>query len=163
MPTTSNTTIGVSLGSRYVGTAVLVGTELRDWRIRVIRGETLIDKLQRLTSILARLLDTYCPTSIVIKKVRLSSSSSTMDRLQLEAREFLRQHGVTVHEYTLYQLKARLLPGGRVNKTKLVESIVFQFPVLFQEWEREKSLKHSYRIAMYEAVALANTPDTRAR
>ncbi|MBI5021146.1 MAG: hypothetical protein HZB59_06905 [Ignavibacteriales bacterium] len=156
MPTASNTTIGINLGSRYVGTAVIIGTELREWRLRVIRGKTYIEKFQRLTSILSRLVDSYSPTSVTLKKFHSSRSSPMLDRLQLEAKAYLQENGITVHEYTLDQIKAWLLPGKRVSKAKLAEFIVAQYPILFEEWGREKLLRRPYHMVVFESVALAN-------
>src|SRR6267143_3941580 len=156
MPTTRTTTIGINVGSRYVGTAVIIGTELRDGRIRVIRRTSPIEKFQTLTSILSRLLDAYSPTLVAMKKLHPSRSSSILDRMGIEAKEFLEQHGVGVHEFTLAQLKARLLPGQRANKINLAEYMVSQYPILFEDWDRERSLRRPYRMAMFEAVALAN-------
>lgn len=156
MLTASSTTIGINLGSRYIGTAVIIGTELRDWRLRVIRGKTLIKKFQRLTSILANLIESYSPALVTLKKFHPSRSSPILDRLQLEAKTYLQENGITVHEYTLDQIKVRLLPGKRVSKAKLTEFIVAQYPILFEEWGREKSLKRSYRMSMFEAIAVAS-------
>jgi len=66
------TTIGINIGTRYVGYAVIVGSELRDWRLKVVRGRDLIDKFQWLSEVLARLTEAYPPTSVAIK--RLSAS-----------------------------------------------------------------------------------------
>ena len=156
MPTASRTTIGINLGARYAGIAVIIGTELRDWRIRVIKGKALIEKFQSLSSILSRLVDTYAPVTIVLKKLHPSRTSATLNRLQLEAKAFLDQKGVTVQEYTLNQLKMRLLPGQRSNKINLTEFVVALHPILVAEWERECSLKRAYRMVMFEAVALAS-------
>ncbi|MBI1805094.1 MAG: hypothetical protein HYR77_11600 [Ignavibacteria bacterium] len=134
---------------------MIVGTELRDWRIKVIHGKLLVEKFQCLTSILSRLVDSYAPGTIVLKKSHPSRTSTTLNRLQLEAKAFLEQKGVMVQEYTLNQLKMRLLPTKKVNKIKLSEFIVLQHPILFERWEREISLRRPYHMAMFEAVALA--------
>jgi len=155
MSTTGTTTIGINLGSRYVGIAVIVDAELREWRLRILRGKTLIEKFQRLTSILARLVDSYSPNSVVLKKIRPARSSPMLNHLQLEAKAFLQQNAVTVHEYTLNQIKMRVIPGKQVNKTKLAEYIVAQYPILFEEWEREISSKRHYRTVVFEAIALS--------
>jgi Holliday junction resolvasome RuvABC endonuclease subunit len=155
MPT-STTTIGINLGTRYAGIAVIIGTELRDWRIRVIKGKTLIEKFQGLTPILSRLVDTYMPSTVVLKKSHPSRTSATLHRLQLETKAFLNQRGIKVQEYTLNQLKMRLLPAEKVNKIKLSEFIVSQYPILFVQWQREISFKRPYHTAMFEAVALAS-------
>ena len=151
------TTIGINLGTRYVGIAVIIGSELRDWRIRVIKGKELIDKFQCLTGILARLIDSYAPSVVVLKKPHPMKTSPVLNRIQLEAKAFLEQNGVTVQEYTLNQLKMRLLPDQKsLNKIKLAEFITSQYPILFEEWKREIGLKRPYRMAMFEAVALAS-------
>jgi Holliday junction resolvasome RuvABC endonuclease subunit len=154
---TEPTTIGINLGTRYAGIAVIVGAELRDWRIKVINGKTLIEKFQCLTGILTRLLHTYTPGLVVLKKSHPSRTSETLSRLQLEAKAFLEQQDFLVKEYTLEQLKMRLLPGKRANKIKLTEFVVTKYPILLTDWERECSLKRSYRMAMFEAVALASS------
>ena len=148
-------TIGLSIGTRYVGYAVIVGSELRDWRLKVVQGTELIDKFQWLTGVLARLTETYPPTSVAIKRLSASRSSPMLERLVLEAKAYLQCHGVLVHELTLSRVKASLLPGQRVNKIRLAEYIVSQYPILLQEWQRERALKHPYRMMIFEAVALA--------
>ena len=51
----------------------------------------------------------------------------------------------------------QLLPAQRASKIRLAEFIVSRYPVLDEEWKRESSLKHAYRMAMFEAVALGAT------
>lgn len=60
-----------------------------------------------------------------------------------------------VQEFTLNQLKTRLLPAEKVNKVKLTEFVVSQYPILFGEWERERSLRRPYHMVMFEVVATA--------
>lgn len=150
------TSIGINIGTRYVGIAVMVGTELRDWRIRVVQGIELVDKFQWLTGMLARLFEIYPPTSVAIKGRSASRTSPALEGLVLEAKEYLQDQGVTVREFTLGRVKAILFSGQRANKIQLAEYIVSKYPVLSQEWQREQSLRRPYRMMMFEAVALAD-------
>src|ERR1041385_168592 len=125
------TTIGISIGTRYVGYAVIVGSELRDWRLKIVQGMELVDKFQWLTGILAKLVETYAPASVAIKRLSASRSSPTLERLVLETKAYLESCcGVSVHELTLSKLKACLLPGQRANKFMLAEYVVSKHPVL---------------------------------
>lgn len=149
------TIIGLNLGTRYVGIAVLKGTELRDWRIRSLRGRTLVEKFQRLTAILGRLVDRYEPTAVALKKPHPSRSSTGLNQIQAEAKAFLEQNGVTVNEYTIDDLKGLLLPGGQANRSSLAEYVTTAYPILTSEYSQEKKARHAYHVRVFEALAAA--------
>src|SRR5258707_8590079 len=98
MPTARPTTIEINLGTRYIGIAVIVGTELREWRLKVVGGNTLIEKFRRLTLILAPMVDSYQPIAMGLKKCHPSKSSPILDRLELDVKAYLQGNGIGVQE-----------------------------------------------------------------
>lgn len=148
------TIIGISPGSRYLGVAILKGSKLIDWRIKVIRAKTLIERINILERIILKLNRIYRPNYIALKGVHSSRSSRQLDGLLIAIREFSERLEIDIHEYSLEKIKAILLDGKKGNKRMLGEHLASMYPVLYREL-REKKNTDKYRIKIFEAVAVA--------
>ncbi len=72
------TVIGINPGTRYLGISVFHETELRDWRIKVIKGKCQKEKIERGMMIVSSLVEEYKPNVLSIKRIHPSRSSQDL-------------------------------------------------------------------------------------
>lgn len=150
------TIIGINPGTRYLGISVFHGSELRDWRVKVIKGKLPKEKIKRAMTIVSGLIKQYKPSALAIKKVHTSRSSLNLNKLVTKIKKSSKSKKLKIYEYSIKELETFFSPEGRVNKKKMTEIIASKYPVLFNEFNREKDRKNPYHIRMFEAVALGS-------
>lgn len=148
------TIIGINPGSRYIGIAVFRGSELHDWSIKVIKGNSSHATLKKAKRVITQCLERYAPNAIAIKKLHPSRSSPYLIKLVADITDLARQKGITVSAYSIKDLERFFVGEEKTNKRTLTEAIVSTYPVLYHELNREKHHRNPYHIRMFEAVAL---------
>jgi Holliday junction resolvasome RuvABC endonuclease subunit len=149
------TILGINPGTRYLGIAVFHGAELRDWRVKVMKGKWSKEKLVKISSMIADFIERLQPDVLAIKKLHPSRSSKNIDKLIEELKMFADTKKIPVYEYPIKFIEAFLWPARKVNKRQLAELMADKFSMLFSEWEKEKNGKNSYYMRMFEAVFVA--------
>jgi Holliday junction resolvasome RuvABC endonuclease subunit len=147
--------IGINPGTRYLGIAVLDGSELLDWRIKALEGKWSEEKIKKVTEILSELFDQYEPNVLVIKKLHPSRRTENLLRLTNKIKDFVRQKKMKVFKYSIKEIEKLLIEGEKLNKRNLIEAMVKLYPMLHHDLKIEQSHKNRYHVRMFEAVALA--------
>jgi Holliday junction resolvasome RuvABC endonuclease subunit len=147
--------IGINPGTRYLGIAVLDGSELLDWRIKTLEGKWSEEKIKKAIKILSELFKQYEPNVLVIKKLHPSRRSENLLRLTNKIKNFVRQKKMKVFKYSIKEIEKILIKGEKLNKRNLIEAMVKLYPALHNDLKIEQSHKNRYHIRMFEAVALA--------
>lgn len=155
MPHKPPSVLAVNPGSRYLGIAVMQGTLLRDWRVKVLKGKSTTQKRKKATRILMAHLLRYRPTALAIKSLNHARSSKRLNLLTDDLSSTAERHGLQVCRYSLIRMQFFFAPSRRINKAELAEIIAAQYPDLSYELLREKTAKNPYHIRLFEAVALA--------
>ena len=148
------TILGINPGSRYIGMAVFRGPELRDWRVKVIKGKWSKEKMKKLMTIVSDLIERYRPRALAIKKLHPSRTSPDLDRLVARVKALSQRKGIRVCEYSIGELEAFFCPWERTSKRRMAEVIASQYPIVLPELTKEKGNKNPYHLRMFEAVAL---------
>jgi Holliday junction resolvasome RuvABC endonuclease subunit len=146
--------IGINPGSKYLGLAVIQGSDLRYWGIKTVRGRWSKEKIEKTKEILSDLINQYDLNLLAIKNLHPSRSSKNLKRLVAGIKEFSRRRGLRVHEYSMKDLEKFFSPEKKINKKRMAELVAAEYPFLFQTLEKEKKNKNPYAIRMFEAVAL---------
>ena len=147
--------IGINPGTRYLGIAVLQGSELRDWRVKVLKGKWSKEKMKKAIEIISEFIECYERGVLAIKKLHPSRRSRNLVQLAARIKEFSKRKGLKVYQYSIKDVEEFFIEEDKLNKKNLVEAIISEYPALFHELKREKSHKNPYFIRMFEAVALA--------
>ncbi len=150
------TVIGINPGTRYLGISVFHETELRDWRVKVIKGKCQKEKIERGVMIVSRLVEEYKPNALAIKRIHPSKSSQHLNMMVTKIKELSRRKKLKVYEYSIKELEDFFSTGGKINKKKMAENIALKYPDLSNEFNREKKQKNPYHTRMFEAVALGS-------
>ena len=148
--------LGINPGTKYLGIAVHLGSELRDWRVKTIHGKWSREKMKKIKMIILSFIDQYEPNILAIKKLHPSRSSQNLKYLVTKIKELSKNNGLKVYQYSTKELENFFQLEEKTNKTKMAKTLASEYPDLFHEFNREKSNKNTYYIRMFEAVALAS-------
>ena len=148
--------IGVNPGTRYLGIAVLYGSELMDWRIKVLEGMWSKEKIKKALEIMSELIDQYEANALVIKRLRPSRRSESLLRLANKIKEFSKRKKLKIFQYSIKEIEGFFIEDGKLNKRNLIEAMVKLYPILHHDLNKERSQKNPYYFRMFEAVALAS-------
>lgn len=147
--------IGINPGTRYLGIAVLDGSELLDWRIKALEGKWSEKKIKKAVEILSEVYDQYSPNVLVLKKLHPSRRTDNLEKLTNKIKDFVRRKGLKVYQYPIKEIEKVLTEGGKQNKRNLFQAIVMSYPELHQYIFNEKNHRNPYYFRALEAVALA--------
>ncbi len=154
MPRKSVTVLAINPGSKYLGLAILEGSDLKYWGIKVLRGRYSEEKIDKVKAILSDFISQYDSNVLAIKKLHQSRSSRNLNDFVRKIIQFSRRKGLKIYQYTLKDLVNLFSPGLRINKRQVAKLVVSQYPFLARESEREERNKNPYFIRMFEAIAL---------
>lgn len=154
-----------------MGIALFSGAQLRDWRVKVLKGEWSEEKIERIKNIIIGLIEQYQPDVLAIKKLRPTRSSASLDSLVDELKIIAVSQNLPVYEYPMTYVGAFMSPGKKIDKWKLAELMATRYRELLSEWEKERQRmenaerekkpgkkfysKKSYYMRMFEAVFVA--------
>jgi len=155
MPKKPITILGINPGAKYLGIAVFRGPELREWRIKVTKGEWSNEKYRKMIDILSGYIERYSPDAISVKRLNPARSSVGLDRLAQKIIALSEKKGIGAYSYGIKELEAFFHSDGRNNKKKMAEIIASEYPILHGELNQEKHSKNPYHLRMFEAVALS--------
>lgn len=146
--------LSINPGSRYLGVAIFDGTELCDWAVRVVKGKDLREKRRFVRELIGEQSRRYGVSVLALKKSHPSRSSYALGHIVSEAKSFAVKQNLTLHEFSIDNVKSILLSAERGNKRLLMEEVAARYPFLFREVQREEKNKNPYLIRMFEAVGM---------
>ena|SRR5271157_3811444 len=150
------TILGINPGTRYVAVAVFRNSELREWSLKVFKGRWSKEKKKKVLSAVADLVSYYGVTVLAVKRLHPSRTSRHLDSLVMDMKILAKQRHLKVCEYSIKQMEQSFSMNGKANKKKMAEQVVSAYPVLFNEFEKEKCHKNPYYIRLFEAVGLGS-------
>jgi len=148
--------IAINPGTRYLGIAVFQGTELMDWRIKILKGKWSKEKMKKAIGIISDFIERYETAVLAIKKLHPSRRSQNLTLLVARIKEFSKRRGLKVYQYSIKELEDFFVENEKLNKRNLAEAVVSKYPVLSHDLNEERSHKNPYHIRAVEAVALAS-------
>lgn len=150
------TVLGINPGATYIGIAVMHGSELREWRVKAVKGAWSEEKMGKGMAVISECIRRYEPDAVALKQLHSSRSSGQLDAFVAAIGAYCKRKRIRLCRYSIKELEAYFSIDGNIgNKRTLAEMIAADYPVLFHELYREKSRKNPYHIRMFEAVALA--------
>lgn len=156
------TILAINPGTRYIGIAVLKGTVLLDWSVKVVKSKQSASKRLKMASIIDRLVDGYEPDIIAVKRLHSSRSSQALDQFCHDVETTAAANDIRFAQYSIDDVEQFFVPEENINKVKLAELICKKHPVLRRELKREKNNLNPYHIRMFEAVALGTMAQVTA-
>lgn len=153
--------IGINPGTRYLGIAVLYGSELMDWRIKALEGKWSEEKIKKAIGIVNDLIERYELNVLAIKKLHPSRRTENLLRLANKIKDFARRKKLKVYQYSIKEVEKLFIESEKLNKRNLIKEMVKIYPLLHHDLKIEQSHKNPYYFRMFEAVALAAASSRR--
>jgi len=144
----------INPGSKYIGVALFIESELRMWKVYSLSYADMKKKLAKIYDVIKKAKEDHQITTVIIKKLHRSRSSNNLDIIIKKIREIIQKLKLKLYEYTIQSVKFVLLPRQKGNKYQLMEEIVSLYPHLSVLQKKELKNKNKYYIRMFEAVAL---------
>ena len=146
--------LGISIGTRVTGIAILNNSELIAWESHSFPTKWSKPKLQQIINRYEKHVRTHKVPTVIIKIPRLSHHSKPLKDILSGLRSLLTFHGCMVDYTTLTELKTKL---PQIENASDVEDYALNlYPVLLPEHTRERVNKRPYHHKMFEAVLIAH-------
>jgi hypothetical protein len=149
-----STILGLSLGTRKIGTAWLVHTELHRARMWAFPGIWSAEKLYKVMQKLDRKVKRCHITAISLKIPSPSHHTAGIRALLAAIRKYCDCHYIRLHICTIHDIKVPYAIGRR-HKKHLMCSIAEKHPRLYKAARKELTNRNTYHTKMFEAVAAA--------
>ena len=146
--------LGISIGTRVTGIAIINNTELIAWQSHSFPAQWSPAKMEHIITRYEKYIKTHKVTMVVIKIPRLSHHNTAIKSLLSKLRSLLTFHGCMMDYTTLNELKTTL-PQIQ-NASDIQDYTLNQYPVLLPEYSRERVNKRPYHHKMFEAVLIAH-------
>lgn len=144
--------LGVSIGTRKIGIAVLNGNELIEWETHLFAGWWSEAKGNAILARYVKYIVQNSITSIAIKIPPVIPQGSALEYVLQQIQAFADQYRCKTILYTREDLKQH----SRLHHSdSLLEYAVLQYPMLRPEYVKEKESKTQYHQKMFEAVVAA--------
>lgn len=153
MHTKPHNILAIIPGTKYLGVAIFVDADLRDWFVKSIPNRSIKEKAEYVKEYLNLVAERFQINVLAIKKLHKSRQSKNLSELAAGIKEAQKKLNVSVREFPLHELE-QFLVQGKPNKKKLIEEVAQLYPVVIHEYEREKKNKSRYLTRMFEAIAL---------
>lgn len=150
--------LGVSLGTRFVGMAVIYNGELADYRVRTFYSAWSKKKQRDMLEAFAKTVERYNISKIVVKTPKPSHCSQNILDVINDLRQLSEQRGIKLATCTITALKTQYMAGEGSNKQALVQAICRnysqhrQLAVLCAKKRIHRTLNY---VKMFEAIACA--------
>jgi hypothetical protein len=136
--------------------AVFRESDLREWSVKVFKGKWSTEKMKKILTVIDEIISRYGVTILTVKKLHPARTSRQLNLLVKKMKDMAKRRKLKVREYSIKQLEQSLCPGEKGNKKKLAEKVVREYPILINEFEKEKHHKNPYYMRLFEAVALGS-------
>ena len=141
-----HTVLGISLGTRQIGIAVIRNGHLLDWRTKSYPEKWSKGKVEKILSAIEMMIIHQAISCISCKvpDKPVDEVNQLLQELKKKAAEFRNDFNLC----TLSDLKNKT-----ENKNELMKDIVSKHPELLSMLKKEERNKHTYYSKMFEAVA----------
>lgn len=144
--------LGISIGTRKTGVAVLKGNELVEWETHLFAGWWSEAKERAILARYEKYIVRNQITAIAIKIPPVILSNSPLEVVLQKVQALAAQYGCKTMLITKEELKRRTQLR---NMDSLLEYAVLQYPILRPNYIKEKESITHYHQKMFEAVVAA--------
>jgi len=146
--------LGISLGTRNSGIAILDNGKLVAWNTLAFKNEWSHRKATKIVSRYERYLKKHKVTVVVLKIPPFTHRTEAILTLIKKIQKIIVYHGCMVEYKTKAEIKQEL-PDVRNTKDLMAYVSTF-YPVLAEEYTQELSNRNRYHTKMFEAVIVAH-------
>lgn len=147
-------TLGISLGTRSLGIAVIVENELVDWYIKTFRGAWSEQKKELIMETIDRMLERYTVNAFAVKIPDKIKHFPILVALHNDILTLAKKKEIPASSFTIYDLK-RYCGVDVTNKAELRSKVFESFPELKTEYNKEIEIRNAYYTKLFEATLAA--------
>lgn len=147
--------LGLSIGTRKIGAAVITRTHLDCARVWVLPGKWDEKKLQAIMRKVQHKVRKYQITRIALKVPKQTHHTIGIRQVIAELLAYCSRQQIALRIYTIAELKSSGVEENRKNKRLLVQSLGNKYPLLYYKARKELSNRHAHHTKLFEAVASA--------
>lgn len=146
--------LGISLGTRTLGVAVLQGKELVEWRTLIFKGKWSEQKCTAIVNRLRKIIQSNKITRIALKLPPSTHHSSGMKMLLESIAAHTRAYSIGLYTFTIADIKNH--HGSTItNKEALQQQVFSMYPELASEYHKERGNRNKYYSKLFEAIGAA--------
>jgi len=147
--------LGISIGTRSMGIAILRGDVLMRWEMRSFPYTWSPEKLHAIVSAITDLITDHSPDLIAIRSPSAQHASIGLELLIKALQKLSTPKGVLIRFCSLTELKNHYSQKKRMSNRMLRDVTVKLYPELFREYEKEQHYTRPYYTKIFEAVMAA--------
>lgn len=148
--------LGISLGTRSIGMAMLAEGELIDWSIKSFRGAWSEQKKLQILDTVEQMMERYSVTAFAIKVPDKMHHFPVLESLLAEIIQLAKDKAITTATFTIQSLKA-ICGKDVTNKGTLRTTVLNSFSELKAEYQKESRNRNAYYTKLFEATLAAAT------
>lgn len=148
--------LGISIGTRNVGIAVIHLRKLRDYRIRTFAGKWTEEKREVIFSVVESLIKKYQITTVMLKLPPSSHRSANQDELVDGIRELGLWFGAKTFRFTMRDINCSYSLPANKGKKAMIDAIVEKYPELLERSGKKGKRAQAYNAKLFEAIACAD-------
>jgi len=152
----TDTTLGIDPGTRFIGIAVMRSGVLVHSQIRAFQGPWSLKKLKDIVHWLDATMTRYGVKKVAIKIPDVFPLSPGYNQLIGSLNVFLSRKSITPSYYTLSEIKAKVCKEKIETTDELMQIIVLKHPELWLEYKKEKLNENPHYNKLFAAVAVAH-------
>lgn len=146
--------LGISIGTRNVGLAVMRMRKLTDYRIRTFAGAWNDEKCESIWGTIEAIIKQHSITDMTVKLPPTSHQSANIRQLINGITELGKWFHIEVHTCTMQDIKELYGTSGRNAHKGLAAAIIERYPEVRTHGTKSKR-SEAYNAKLYEAVACA--------
>lgn len=150
----NSTILGISLGAKRTGVAIISYGTLIHWQLHTFFGTWCEEKSKRILERYENYIKKYAVKRVAIKIPPETHHSAAIIALLKELLKRCQYHGCMVEYKTKAEIKQQV-PEVQNSRT-LIVYVANRFPILSMEQENELRNKQPWQIKMFEAVLMAH-------
>ena len=154
MNNNSKTTLGISIGGRYFGYAVMKLGDLDDWGNKTFKGAWTDQKLLIMIWAIEKIIDRYDITTINVKTPPFMDRYSSLKKLSDGIKDLASEKNISMKIYTLQDLHKNSKEEVKHTKRNILIQIALKYPYVNHEF-LDNNQKQPYYSKILEAIAIA--------
>jgi len=147
--------LGISLGTRQVGIAILRNNELVDWHLRSFPAQWSKNKLKKIIGEIDTLIHDHSVKIIAVKIPGMLPSFRGFTQLIGALNVLLERKGIKAEYYTLTDIQEHFSPEKKIYKDTIAAVLTDKHPELLTIYSKGKEKRDRYYGKIFDAVAAA--------
>lgn len=147
------TVLGISLGTRTIGIAMVRHQQLIDYRVKTFKGKWTKGKLDHIVAVLEDIIITQGVTYIAFKIPPLNRRSDALETLKETLIELAKNHKISIKSFDIHDIKK--FCKNQPNREGIIQFLSEKHAQLYRELCKENKNRNGYYIKLFEAVGVA--------